>query len=498
MPEPTVESRSKNLWPPLLLALVTLVVFSPVLRHDFIEPWDDGGSILWNDDYNPPHLANLRHYWALPPQKTFYVPVTYSIWGLLAFVARTPGVNGAWARFNPLPYHAVNLLAHAVSALLVYAILWRLVRVRWAAWIGAAIFALHPIQVEAVAWAATMYTPLSTVFSLIAVFQFMAFTDAIQESRERIAWTHYTVASIAFGLALLTKPSVVTVPLVVGAIEVMLRRRRLWKVLPPLVPWVAAGAAIALLTQQTFPPGSVYVPDPLRRFVVAGDAVWFYLYKLLIPVHLLPDYGRTPRVAIDSRFAPILDWVPVALFVLCFAARRRAAWVGGAAAVFALALLPTLGLAPFDYQRFSTVADRYVYLAMLGPATAVAYLIAMIRPRPVHAALIAIPILALLAILTVAQLSRWQNAWTLFAYELEERPASLTARSAFYYLLEPPGYDPYVGHVRGPEPCPLPPERLVRIGDILRGQQLNAQADWAYQRVMRQPAHNPAAPRSAR
>src|SRR6202011_1917856 len=101
-------------------------------------------------DYNPPHLKNLVHYWTHMPDKgLFYVPITYTLWGLLAFVARGSAPPGL--PFNPAFFYAANLLSHVLSSVLVFLILRRLVSSKWPAWIGAALFALHPIQVEAVA-----------------------------------------------------------------------------------------------------------------------------------------------------------------------------------------------------------------------------------------------------------------------------------------------------------------------------------------------------------
>ena len=192
----------------VLLALIALAVFGRVLGHHFLECWDDGGSIVWNPAYNPPRPANLLNFWLHPPRQRFYVPITYTIWGLVALGARRPGVGGEWATFNPAPFHALNLVAHILSAVLVFVILRRLVRSRWPAWLGALLFALHPIQVESVAWAATMYTPLSGMLCLWAIWQYLLYSDA-REAGHRGAAKHYILATIGFVLALLTKPAVV-------------------------------------------------------------------------------------------------------------------------------------------------------------------------------------------------------------------------------------------------------------------------------------------------
>ena len=94
-----------------------------------------------------------------------YTPMLWTVWGLLAFVARTQDAGGA-VHWSAIPYHLFNVAAHVGAAIMAYLVLRRLVRSSKAAFLGAAVFALHPMQVEAVAWVAGMKTPLSGFFSL--------------------------------------------------------------------------------------------------------------------------------------------------------------------------------------------------------------------------------------------------------------------------------------------------------------------------------------------
>ena len=103
-----------------------------------------------------------------------------------------------------------------------------------------------------------------------------------------------------------------------------------------------------------------------QRPLVATDAIGFYLAKLAVPLVLTPDYGRIPSVVCAWGLANGALLLPVAAVVALVWLRSRVAWA--AAAVFLAGLLPVLGLVPFGFQDISTVADRYIYLAMLGPA----------------------------------------------------------------------------------------------------------------------------------
>lgn len=477
----TPRSRGADLRAALLAGVLTLFVFSPVLRHGFIESWDDAEAITENPDYNPPRLSNLLHYWVPPPKREFYVPVTYTLWGLLAMGARGVAADGR-ATFNPVWFHAANLLAHAIGAALVFLILRRLVRGRWAAWVGAMLFAVHPIQVEAVAWAASMYTPLSGMFALFATWQYLRFSDARQDGT-RFAWGHYALATIAFVLGMLTKPSIVAVPLIVAAIELGLRRRGLRQFALPLGAWVAVTVPIVLATRIALPGTSLPAPDGPQRAIVALDAVGFYLGKLVWPAGLVPDYGRSPQWVMAHPLAWLTCLAPIGLLVVCRLCWRRARWAGAAAAVFTIGLLPTLGLAPFDYQRYSTVADRYAYLAMLGPAIVLAVVLCKYAGRATFAGVLVL--LSMLAGASVAQLRYWNDPWTLFARTLERNPASLAANNAFRYLLVLHGDE-------STRTCTLDAGQLIAVGDRLLNQHRPHTAVAAYRLAIRRGANDAA------
>src|SRR5678815_3539905 len=96
----------------------------------------------------PPRPPTLGHYWT-GAYAQFYVPLTYTIWWTIAHVAAHPGANGGYV-LAPMPYHAANLLAHVGAAVFAYRLLARLTRSAGAGWVAAALFALHPLQAEAV------------------------------------------------------------------------------------------------------------------------------------------------------------------------------------------------------------------------------------------------------------------------------------------------------------------------------------------------------------
>lgn len=467
---PGVEDKSgkPNLLPTLFLFLVAFAAFSPVLTHPFLDSWDDTIAIVANPAYNPPRWTSLAHYWTQPPAKgLFYVPITYTLWGLLAFVER--GFAPAGSPLRPALFYGANLIAHATSTALVYLILCHLFRLRRAAWIGAGLFALHPIQVEAVANAWDLYTPLSAAFGFVAIWRYLIFSGQAESDdrveRSRVTW-NYAFAAVAFLCALLSKPTAAIVPLMIAAIELGLNRRSLHRVALRLGPWLAAALVVTWINQRTPAAGRVYLPDAWLRPLVPLDAISFYLGKVLLPLGFCMDYGRTPWAVAGKPAVRITCLIALGLISAAFALRRRWPIEVTAFAVFVAGLLPSLGLVPFTFQYYSTVADRYAYLAMLGPAIAVAALIWRYPTK--WSVSVASASLTLLAVLSVFQMRHWEDDWKLAAYTLEVNPRSAAAGGTFQYLLGSEARSEPGSGIGPPRPrCTLSSRELALAADRL-------------------------------
>jgi hypothetical protein len=135
------------------IVLAVLVVFSPVVGHDF-GGWDDGMNLVENSDFNPPTLDRVLRYWRAPAFD-LYAPLTFSVWGVVARVAYDPTATMA-PHLRAMPFHLLNLALHVLSALAVFELLRALFESYRASMIGALIFALHPLMVEPVAWGSGM------------------------------------------------------------------------------------------------------------------------------------------------------------------------------------------------------------------------------------------------------------------------------------------------------------------------------------------------------
>ena len=185
----------------------------------------------------------------------------------------------------------------------------------------------------------------------------------------------------------------------------------------PLAGWVILAVPFIILAKWVQPDSSVRFVTPLwARPLLAGDALTFYLYKLILPVGLGPDYGRPPEWVLQQSWVYLIWIFPCALAGMIWWLRDRQPWLLASAGIFVIGVLPVLGLVPFSFQYISTVADRYLYLSMLGPALALAWLLAQRRGR--MGAMICGLGLGLLGIASALQARVWHDNESLWRHAL--------------------------------------------------------------------------------
>jgi len=450
------------------LLAVTLVVFWPVRTYQFLN-WDDTLNVTENPYFRHVTGSTIARFW-LVPYAAMYIPVTYTVWALEARAAAR-WAGGGWF-LEPRIFHSTNLVCHAVNVLLVFWILlWALRRgvdaalaaggsragsrrgaradrgAVAAACCGALVFAVHPLQVEPVAWVTGLKDVLSGLFALAAVLGLALFSGGVPGTARAVParWLLLGVLStVAFLLALGAKPAAVAVPFVAAALLSVCVIGRLggknagngaacnavrwsdWAHVEALLSiWVGLAVVWSLWTMvvQSADESGVHVAVWARPFV-AADALAFYLYKLVLPVQLAPEYGRAPAIVLRQWWAYVTWLVPAALAVLLVWRRRAVPVLVAAAAIWVAALLPVLGLIPFGYQVYSTVADRYMYVAMLGPALAVAYLMFRLLQRGMRLTGLGVGLVLTLTllVLTRRQLPTWYDSETFFAHALQVNP----------------------------------------------------------------------------
>jgi len=422
------------LWALALLGL-TLIAYRPVLDAGFV--WDDDANVTANLPLRD--LAGLRSLWLEPGATTQYYPLVYtSLW--LEYQA--------W-QLDPRGYHLDNVLLHALCAILLWRLLGRL-RVP-GAWLAAAVFALHPVHVESVAWVTERKNVLSGVFYLSAALVYLRWLGGVggavepAPSRSR-GWGGWLAAFFLYLAALFSKSPTASLPAAL-ALVIWWQKGRLersdWL---PLLPWVFAAVPIGWLTVSMEKYVGTYLglawsPSPIERCLLAGRALWFYAGKLAWPVDLAFVYRRWDIDA-GQAWQYLYPLAAVAVVLGLFLARHRLGR-GPLAAVlfFAGTLAPVLGFLEIYFFRFSFVADHWQYLASIGPiAGVVGGAAGWLRTRGVGVqragAALAVIWMATLGLLTEQQSRAYHDAETLWRDSLAKNPSSPMVHYNLAVLLE--------------------------------------------------------------
>ena len=405
------------------LAAMTLLAYLPVLRAGFI--WDD-------DDYVTENLAlrsldGLKRIWFVPgTTHQFYPLVHTSFW-----------VEYHLWRLNPLGYHVDNLLLHILNALLVWMVLRRL-RLPFA-WLAAAMFALHPVHVESVAWVTERKNLLSGAFYLLALLAWFKYDPPEQDAPPRRP-AFYILALFLFVAALLSKTVTCTLPAAIlilyGWKRGKLRLRDWLLTLPMFFLGALFGLGTAWMEKHYVgASGQDWHLSAVDRILLAGRALWFYAGSIVWPRDLMFIY---PRWHIDS-LVPWQYLFPIAaLLVLALLRRYRAPLA--ATLFFAITLAPALGFVDVFPFRYSFVADHFQYLASLGMITLLAALIWRAGLRSAFLLRVAAgATLLCFGSLTFLQASVYRNAGVLWSDTLAKNPDCLIAHYNFANVLEKAG-----------------------------------------------------------
>src|SRR2546429_1140950 len=348
----------------VVLAAVTILAFRPAWHGGFL--WDDDDYIINNKLLTAPH--GWQRIWFSLGSPSQYFPLTYSTFRI---------EHALWG-LNTTGYHWVNLLLHVGNALLVWAVLARL-RVP-GSWLAAAIFALHPVQFESVAWITERKNVLMGFFFLLTLLGWIAFVG----ERTRRRWIFYCLALISYALALSAKATACTLPAALFLILWLQKKPIAMRRLMQIVPFVVLGVGMGLLAvwweryhqgtnREVFP-----FLSPIERILVASRAIWFYLSKIFWPSNLTFIY---PRWRIDPTNPILYLWLifTAACAGTIFYLRRFAGRGLEVAALFFVTTLgPLLGFIMLYTFRFTFVADHYQYLACIGPIALACAGVAMI------------------------------------------------------------------------------------------------------------------------
>ncbi|HTV47424.1 MAG TPA: tetratricopeptide repeat protein [Phycisphaerae bacterium] len=356
------------------LILLCFAAYWPLMHAGYI--WDDD---VWLTN-NPfvQHWSGLWYIWFAPQTSTQYYPLVYTAF-LLQFKL--------WG-LNPLGFHLVNIGLQAINAIL----LWRILRLMGlkSAWVAAAIWAIHPIQVETIGWVTEQKNLLSAAFGFGAALLWIKWAgldmtkkvighrlqaivgpNSMQLASSHRGYMTYILATILFVLALLAKTDICTLSAALLLIAWWKRGRITREQVFSVMPWFLFGAILASLTIYiehgiAGAKGPAFAFSVSQRLIIAGKDLWFYPLKLLWPHPLLEIYPRwdvdhiTPS---DWLFPASAGAIPVLLWLL-----RKKIGRGPltAAVYYGITISPVLGFESFYTMIYTFVADHYQYLASVG------------------------------------------------------------------------------------------------------------------------------------
>jgi protein O-mannosyl-transferase len=406
----------------VLIIAVTSAVYSPVVHQGFFN-WDDPKHVRaiwkpgWERAWRIVSDLDLRY-----STVAYYIPLHFLTLMADQALLGTEEQPQAWIS------KVMNVAYHAANASLLFLLLLALGAGRTAALFGALIFAVHPLQVGTVAWVVERKNVLSTFFYLSALILFLRLVRT-----ERIGCGVGVVA--LFGAGLLSKPSVVTLPLVMLATLFLFTDRASLRKKPLVVVGVTfllamAWGAYVVSTEVSYPG---ILPRWHMRPLLAAGVIWFYIAKFVYPHGLVVIYPRWDVASFAWEFLLLFGALVILAAAIAYAYRQRRMeplmlW---GLVFFLINVLPISGLAPFGYMGHSFVADHLAYLPLVGLAVVAAAgadaALAAIPPKSVLSAAFHAGVCALvlgLAVLSVKQVRLWQDPALLWEAALKVNKSS--------------------------------------------------------------------------
>ena len=393
--------------------LVAVCYLPAILWGGFV--WDDNPCIkvdpvrdvsgLWQIWFSPSAIEQENHYWPLV-YTTFWLE--HKLWG-----------------FAPVGYHVVNVLLHLANTLL----LWHLVR-RLAvpgAWVVAAVFAVHPLHVESVAWVIERKDVLSGLFYLAAVLAWMRFVEQPNPRR-------YALPLVLYAAGLLSKSIVVTLPVALLIWHWWQQGRVTSTDLLRLVPFGVVGLIITVGDLSFYQSREALALgySLTERTLIAARALWFYAGKLLWPSSLAVIYPLWDiRVSDPLAWGYLIAAVSLAVALWGFRYQLGRGPLAGAL-FFAITLSPVLGFVDYGYMEYAFVADRFQYLAGIGViAVVIGTASHGVRHLPYlwqkGARVVATVIIVVLGLLTWRQAGIWRDDETLNRHIVAHNPQARSA-----------------------------------------------------------------------
>jgi len=423
---------------PLLMAVITFVVFLPSLKNGFVN-WDDIQNLFENQNYRGLGWGQLEwmfttfHMGPYQPLSWMTLGFDYLVWGM-----------------NPFGYHLTNIVLHSINASIFYLLCVQLLTAAFrfspgqkepelyiSAGFAALFFAIHPLRVESVTWITERRDVLSGLFYLLAILWYMAPRPAERETVP--LWRRNLPSLAAFLLSLLSKGMAVSLPLSLILLDVYPLRRlssdprqwrtgnagKIWLEKIPFLIFAAAFGTIGYIGQVKA--GTMLPGQALSLVIRAGQAAFasfFYIWKTLVPLHLLPAYRLAAGFSLTNGPFLIAGLALAIITTTLIIMRRRWPWAAGVWIFYLVTLAPVAGIVKFGEQF---AADRYTYLPTLGFAVLLGAGFLKNSEIPNRLFRGASFMLICLTLLTLGSLTRrqqrfWHDSETLWNYTLAINP----------------------------------------------------------------------------
>lgn len=427
------------------------VIFAPTFFFEFIAL--DDSKHIWSNNYVM-YLSwdHLKFFWE-QPYYGLYIPIVYNLWTFVAALTQSLNFEHPISGISAHLFHTTNVVFHLANAFVVYQLAGWFVSQsledgqdgwEFPAFFAAAVFAFHPLQVEAVAWVSGLKDVLSSFFALVSFYFFLRSRGTENDSSKNkkrpkgrssqmvirpllFSWPakvkHPLIMSFVFFLlAVLCKPNTVVLP--AAFLVVTLWQTQSLKQCLRLGPFFVAVLPIVYVTKNLQPNARLDFTLEFWQYpLIALHAVGFYIQKFFLPFSLAPDYGLSPSVALNHTLFWPLAFLGLAMLVLTLFlfVKKNSIWVP--LSLIWIGLFPVLGFVPFEYQNMSTVADRYTYLLpMWGFSWA---LTLQVRRLSKDSGLWSAGVVAgALVILSFLQTQNWKTSERLFTQTLKVNPNS--------------------------------------------------------------------------
>src|SRR5437763_15558224 len=392
----------------IYLGLVGLVaaVFLQTGHFNFVN-YDDGGYVFEN--------ANIRAGLTWRGVAWAFTHVHSQNWHPLTSISHM--IDCQFFGLNAGAHHLVNVGLHAAAALLLFTFLWQSTNALWAIAISTAIFAIHPLRVESVAWISERKDVLSGLFFMLTLLAYLRYVRGQ-------TWQRMAVVAVCFAFGLTSKPMLVTTPIILLLLDywpfARFKKQGLWKLILEKTPLVilSVGSCAATLIAQQVAIGSTESLPLSSRIDNALVTYVNYLRQMFWPVDLVPFYVHPEaRLATWEIVGAIILLVGITVAVFLLRRKLRFLLVGWL--WYVVMLLPVIGVVQVGLHGR---ADRYTYLPQIGVIMAVVWAIrdltSIWRARAIVLAPASVALIGTLSFLSYRQTTHWRDTESLWSYTL--------------------------------------------------------------------------------